>query len=68
MVQLIVRRRLSARLVPLYAATAFAVSIPDLPAWATGRVVDPPWVPLTVRDRIFAVIGSCADFLVSARC
>ena len=52
-------------LVPLYAATAFAVSIPDLPAWATGRVVDPPWVPLTVRDRIFAVIGSCADFLVS---
>jgi hypothetical protein len=50
---------------PLYAAVFLACSALDIPVWAASMKFGRPLVPLTVRDRILAVLFSQADFLAS---
>jgi ABC-type transport system involved in multi-copper enzyme maturation permease subunit len=52
-------------LMPLYVAVFLACSVPDTPVWAANIKFGRPLVPLTVRDRILAVLFSQADFLAS---
>jgi ABC-type transport system involved in multi-copper enzyme maturation permease subunit len=59
------RRVLVLALIPLYASTFLAASVPDLPVWARSRAFSPPFIPLTNQDRIFAATAAGADFLAS---
>jgi ABC-type transport system involved in multi-copper enzyme maturation permease subunit len=51
-------------LLPLYGAIWMACTLPDIPSWV-GRFPQPDAVPLTIGDRIIAVVFCGADFVVS---
>jgi ABC-type Na+ efflux pump permease subunit len=57
------RRVLVLAIAPLYAVFFMAATVPDIPVWL-GRLGRLP-IPLTERDRIFAVVLCMTDFLAS---